>query len=145
MANRDAIGVESVRALFDAYCACIDGRDLPALADVFAPGCQVSFGDVDIDGFPALLAFLEEGLARFDATRHVVSDIELEARAEGGPRSLSRITAWHRFVKERPDLTIHGHYRDVFVQTDTGWRIAEHRGSENRREQSPRAAGGSDE
>ena len=96
-------------------------------------------GKLDIDGFPALVTFLEEGMARFEGTRHVVSDIELETDAAGRLRSVSRIEAWHRFTKDRPDLTIFGRYRNLYVRTDDGWRIGEHRGSEDRREQSPRS------
>ncbi|MCH2171552.1 nuclear transport factor 2 family protein [Myxococcota bacterium] len=122
-----------VSELFDAYCDHIDQRNLEPLARVFTPDCQVSFGGVAIDGFPALLDFLRTGLARFDATRHVVSDSLVDEISPERFRCVSRIRAWHRFVGNRPDLTIVGHYRNVFVSTDEGWRIAEHRGSEQSR------------
>jgi hypothetical protein len=122
-----------VAGLFSAYCDHIDGRTLEPLAQVFTPDCRVSFGNVEIEGFPALLEFLRAGLARFKATHHIVSDSVIEEDSPERFRCVSRIRAWHRFVESRPNLTIVGHYRNVFVATDEGWRIAEHRGSEDSR------------
>jgi len=123
-----------IEELFARYCECIDQRSLESLADVFTRDCRVRFGEEQVEGFDALLHFLHQGLARFAETKHVVSDVELEPEQPGRLRSVARIEAWHRFVKDRPDLTIFGRYRSVFVETEAGWRIAEHEGSESRRE-----------
>jgi hypothetical protein len=131
----------AVSRIFEAYCEAIDGRKLETLADVFTGDCCVRFGEVEIVGFSDLLDFLGSGLARFEATRHVVSDIVLEPAGPDRIRSVSKIRAWHRFVKDRPDLTIIGRYRNLFVHTSDGWRIAEHRGSEDARELSERSRG----
>jgi hypothetical protein len=117
-----------------SYCERIDSRRLPQLEEVFAPDCHVCFGSVALTSFDELVDFLRSGLARFEATQHIVSDILVEEANERRIRSLSRVRAWHRFTQPRPDLTIFGQYRDELIHTPSGWRITEHIGSELGRE-----------
>ena len=65
--------------------------------------------------------------------RHNLGSIEALA---GG--TLARIEAWHRFHprdgRQRPELTLWDRFDSRFVATPAGWRISEHRGSEDERE-----------
>ncbi len=119
------------------YCRRIDARDLEGLAAVFTPECRVSYGDVHLDGLPALRAFLQQELARFAATRHTLASFDVIESSDAPLRGRSRIEAWHRFVprpdRPRADLTIFGHFESDFVVTPMGLRIAEHRGVEDDR------------
>lgn len=126
----------AARLLFDRYCDCIDQRHLDELSTIFTEDCDVRFGHEQVEGIDALLVFLRTGLGAFAQTKHVVTDIELERDARLSDRFLyqARVVAWHRFVKNRPHLTIHGQYRGVILETEAGWRLAQHLGSETRRE-----------
>jgi hypothetical protein len=135
------------------YCNYIDSRTLEALSEVFTVDCRVWFGSDQIEGLDSLLDYLRHGLARFSTTRHVVSDFEIkrggDEKADLDPtrtdrqRVNSRVVAWHELANGRPSLTLFGRYEDLMVETPHGWRIAEHIGSEIRRERgiaAPRSA-----
>lgn len=119
------------------YCRRIDARDLEGLRAVFISDCHVSYGDVHLEGLPALRDFLRKELARFASTRHTLVSFEHLDSGDGPLRGRSRIEAWHRFVprpdRPRPDLTIFGHFESDFVATPMGLRIAAHRGVEDDR------------
>jgi len=126
------------------YCQYVDTRTLEALSEIFMRDCRVQFGSDEIEGLDALLDYLRKGLAPFSATQHVVSDFEIEIgvdeEADSDPartdrhRINSRVVAWHQFASGRPSLTLFGRYQDLMLETPEGWRIAEHTGSEIRRE-----------
>ncbi|MBW2423756.1 MAG: phosphotransferase [Deltaproteobacteria bacterium] len=125
---------KEIEALFDRYCHSIDNRRLDGLSEVFTTDCRVSYGDQRVVGYDALVAHLRAGLVPFAETRHRVSEIELEIEPGGVLHGRARVVAWHRFEKNRPDLTLHGRYRCLLARTERGWRIAELVGSEERRE-----------
>ena len=132
--------------LLENYCRLIDARDFSGLDAVFVPDCDVYYGEVGIRGLHALREYLEGQFVRFESTRHTLGTVEALDRtvgsegldASGGPTgTMARIEAWHRFhpgsEKHRPDLTLLGRFESRFVETPDGWRIAEHRGSEDDR------------
>ena len=134
MAESELFGMD---LLLGEYCRRIDSRDLEGLSAVFTPNCQVSYGDVHLNGLPALRLFLQRELARFASTRHELVSFERLDSGDAGLRGRSKIEAWHRFVtrtdRPRPDLTIFGHFESNFVPTPTGLRIAKHLGVEDDR------------
>ena len=117
-----------ISELFEAYARHIDALDLEALTEVFTRDCQVSYGEVDLDGLDALIAFLRESMPRFAATSHHITNLRVQSLASNEASVESYIQAWHRFRRARPDLVMHGRYSGRAVRTPDGWRIAEHRG-----------------
>ena len=122
-------------ALLETYCRRIDARDFDGLGAVFAADCVVRYGEEELAGLPALLAYLEAQLAGFAETRHELGRVE----ARSDDSTLAKIVAWHRFRprkgRTRPELTLHGRFESRFVETPAGLRIVSHLGSEDRREE----------
>ena len=117
-----------ISELLETYCRHVDAFEPEALAEVFTPDCQVSFGEVRLDGFDALVGFLRETLPRFAATNHRVYNLRVRLEAPDAAATECQVRAWHRFDGPRPDLVLHGHYSGRALRTPDGWRIAEHRG-----------------
>ena len=63
----------------------------------------------------------------FTATRHLLGAPQLTFGGADRATGITYLHAWHRFADGRRDGHVYGEYRDIFVRTTDGWRIAERR------------------
>jgi hypothetical protein len=121
---------QRIADVIHAYCLHVDRNEPKKVAALFSTDCVVDYGPGlggPIDGAEALAAALAPGLARFEATHHQVSNIQLAFESRNRATGLTYVTAWHRFPGDTPDATLYGQYHDVFVRTHGQWQIAERR------------------
>jgi ketosteroid isomerase-like protein len=118
----------SIAEVLAAYCRALDTMQLDALEPLFTPDCVVEFGsDERLNARSA--AELVEKLARlwrWRRTSHHLSNVEITFGNGTQATVRSYVIAWH----ERADggtATLYGVYRDKFVRTPQGWRIAQRR------------------
>lgn len=121
-------------ALMTRYTHLVDFGPGADVADLFTTDGVWASGDESYRGRDELRAFF--GRDRGHTTsRHVVSNALVTVHDDGTAEGLSYFTLYRDTeAKPRvPDLdgqpVILGHYRDRFVRTDDGWRIA-HREAE---------------
>ena len=113
-----------------AYCLHVDLNQPDEVAALFTDDCVVDYGPGlggPIHGAKALAAGLDPGLARFEATHHQVSNIQLTFDTPDRATGVTYIHAWHRFPGDTPDADLYGQYHDVFVKREGRWSIAERR------------------
>jgi SnoaL-like domain len=115
----------TIAEMLAAYCRALDTMKLEGLEMLFTPDCVVEFGsDERLNARSA--AELVEKLARlwrWRRTSHHLSNVEISFGDSDQASVVSYVIGWH----ERPDgstATLYGLYRDRFVRTPQGWRIA---------------------
>jgi hypothetical protein len=116
--------------IIHAYCLHVDRNEPKQVAALFSADCVVDYGPGlggPINGKETLAAALEPGLARFEATHHQVSNIQLSFESRNRVTGITYVTAWHRFPGDAPDATLYAQYHDVFVRKHGQWEIAERR------------------
>lgn len=121
---------QAITDLIHAYAFHVDRYEPAAVAALFAPDCQIDYGPglgLPTRGRDALQQRLTDGLGRFAATSHHVSNIRISAVDAHRCRAVTYLYAWHRFSEhpERPDAVLWGQYHDWFVEIDGHWRFAE--------------------
>lgn len=119
--------LESIRRLLVDYAKHLDAADYGAYASLFKEDGELTAPIGSARGRAAIRALLEERLAEQpEAPRptalHLVAnpDIELD-----GDRATSRVL-WAYVTQDensRPFILQLGHYDDVLVRTDAGWRF----------------------
>ncbi len=107
-----------------AYCRWVDVNRPDEQVKMFVEDCVTRYGGgTDIVGRDALLDMLHAALARYSATHHHVSNIEIDFTGADTADAVSYVYAWHRHVDEtKPDFILHARYVDTWRRTDEGWR-----------------------
>jgi len=127
-ANRELSDRQAITDVLIEYCCALDRMDLRCLAALFTDDCVVEYGPesaLQSRGAAALEKSLQR-MWRWQRTSHHLSNVQISFTTADEARTSSYVHAWH----ERSDgstATIFGLYKDVFVRTDNGWRIAERR------------------
>lgn len=113
----------------NAYCRWVDLNRPEEQVRVFTDDCRVSYGGDDrwIEGRQALQAVLAAALARYEATDHRVTNIEVTFESSDTATAHSSVQAWHRLPGDEPDFVLYGRYHDRWVRTAEGWRLRERR------------------
>jgi len=132
-AVRDLVARQAICDVIHAYCRGVDTLDAEAVAALFTEDCVVDYGPglgQPTHGSAALAARLANGLPRFAATSHHVSNIEVELNRDAtSATTITYLLAWHRYPDDRPDGILYARYHDRFVLQDdrqrSTWLIAE--------------------
>jgi hypothetical protein len=111
------------------YARATDWLETAVHRDVFAPDCVfASPHSGDISGIDAVIEWMDQALARFEATQHLIGNIWIEFTGADDARAVSYVRAWHRYADpDRADLVLWGEYHDRWRRIDDRWRIAERR------------------
>ena len=126
----ERLSAEDERDFIDStirYAAAIDRREWDELDEVFVPDAHVAYGFVpSMTGTEAVKKFVSNTLAHLDSTQHMVSNHQVGADGEGA-KSRCYLHAQHTKAKTEGgnNYVVGGIYRDRWVKTDAGWRIAE--------------------
>jgi uncharacterized protein (TIGR02246 family) len=117
---------EGVRELLARYVRMVDGADMDALRELFAPDVTwVSPGRVTLDGLDAVAGYYADWFASpYRGTRHHLVNERIEVAGDGG-----RATAASYYLElaayEELSIVGFGNYLDVCEREDDGrWRIA---------------------
>jgi hypothetical protein len=122
------VAIEDIQQLKARYMSCIDTRDLPCLRDtVFTPETDLYFkgGDYEIavKGWPEIEKFYQGAFTPQKFGMHQVHTREIEVDGDDA----TGIWYLHDvFVNLEQGTTLQGSalYRDDYVKTAAGWRIA---------------------
>lgn len=114
-----------IQSLMIAYCHAIDRRDWDALDDVFTPDAIIDYSEmVGVKGtLPEIKRFLADSMQQLAATQHIISTSKIELQ---GDRAVGSTICTNPMVL-KPDnhvFFVGLWYRDEFVRTPRGWRIA---------------------
>ena len=119
-ADRQAIVDVTVR-----YCWAIDTRDWADLARVFTEDAEAEYGFVPtLRGLPQIRALVQQVLGPLDASQHLVTNHQIDAR-DGEVRSRCYFHAQHtrKGLEGGANYVVAGIYRDAWTRAPTGWRI----------------------
>lgn len=122
--DRWAIGEQMYR-----YARATDWLETESHRDVFVDDCVfASPHSGDIHGIDAVVEWMNQALARFEATQHLIGNISITFTGDDDATAVSYVRAWHRpRDRGQPDLVLWGEYHDRWSRTPDGWRIAERR------------------
>jgi 3-phenylpropionate/cinnamic acid dioxygenase small subunit len=122
----DRLAIEEVLV---RYCRAIDDRDWALLDDVFTPDASIDYtSSGGVAGvLPEVRAWLAEVLPRFEASQHLLANLEIRVE---GDRATSRAYFFNPMVRRLPDgsadvFYVGGYYLDRLRRTGGGWRIEE--------------------
>ena len=120
-----------IEDLLFEYCDLVDGYECDAIARLFTEDCVYDFGPAlggERSGNERLARGAARTLANWKATSHHVSNIRVHFEGPDAARVQTSLYAWHEpHDPEEPHFEIWARYRDRFVRTPAGWRIAERR------------------
>lgn len=106
------------------YARLCDERDWQAFDSVFAPGASADYGGWPLRDGAAILAMLQRHLGGCGPTQHLLGNLTVDH--DDGPSSRISVRASHRGTADLAEQTYEcmGEYRDRWVLTPQGWRIA---------------------
>ena len=121
---------QEIEYVLASWALGYDERDVPRMVDCFTPDANMTLviGDevIPLVGRDEVIGHMTEhhGIQK-DQRRHVVTNVVIEPEAEAGVRQVTSYLTL--LVTENGELRLQatGVYRDRFVKTDIGWRIAE--------------------
>lgn len=118
-----------IHDLLARYCFAIDERDWNALDGVFAPDARIDYSETGgaAGSLSDIKRWLPIALERFPRFQHLVATTRLDLDEDG---ATSRTILFNPMVYRRDEgreqtLFIGLWYRDRWVRTAQGWRIAE--------------------
>jgi len=119
----------AIQDLLARYSFAIDDRDWDALDLVFTPDAHIDYGQTGgaVGSFAEIKRWLPVALERFPRYQHLVATTKLDF---DGDRASGRTILFNPMV-HRDDagaeqtFFIGLWYRDLFLRTPVGWRIAE--------------------
>ena len=111
------------------YTRWVDLNRVDKQVEIFTDNAKLTFyGEGHwIEGRKNIEATLVPSVARYEATHHYISNIEISFEGLDMARSISYVQAWHRPVDGGEDYTLHAQYHDQWVRTPDGWRLNERR------------------
>jgi hypothetical protein len=122
------VAIEDLQQLKARYMRCIDTKDLACLRDtVFTPATELSFKGADyeiaVQGWAEIEKFYEGAFTPQKFGMHQVHTREIEVNGD------SATGLWYLhdvFINLEEGWTLQGSalYRDDYVKTSAGWRIA---------------------
>jgi hypothetical protein len=123
---RSLVDRQLIVDVLNRYAVAIDDKNWSLLDDVFVDGADCDFSPLDGERspFPQIVAWLSDVLAPF-TTQHILSNHVINLSADTASTS-TYLQAQHRRENDEgvSHHTFGGVYRDQFVRTADGWRIA---------------------
>ena len=130
---------ETVQALKDrydiletkyAYCRYADDNDHEGMLSVMTDDCVVDYipgGEATLRGKTELRAMLVEFLGNVVSGWHLIGNPEFHFESADRVAVKAYMYSWQRFKGHPMTADCHrwGRYEDLFVRTDTGWKIAQ--------------------
>jgi hypothetical protein len=119
----------AIAGVIARYSRAMDTKEFALMDDVFLADARATMNHGPVlEGRAAIVASISRAIGCCGATHHLNGNFEIAldpAGARAHVRSLFR--AWHCGVGARAHETYEafGEYRDIFVDTLQGWRIAE--------------------
>jgi hypothetical protein len=118
-----------IQDLITAYSYAIDTRNWDALDDVFTPDARIDYSEMggSKGNLTETKQFLRKAMQQFSGFQHMVATSQIKLR---GDVAEGRTICHNPMVLERGQGGQHVFfcglwYRDRFVRTPKGWRIAE--------------------
>ncbi len=111
------------------YARATDWLETDGHRQVFAPDCVfASPHSADVHGIDGVVAWMDQALAQFEATQHLIGNISITFTGEDSADAVSYVRAWHRYRdRERADMVMWGEYHDRWERAEGQWRIRERR------------------
>jgi ketosteroid isomerase-like protein len=108
------------------YCTAIDTKDWSLLYDSFTPDCVVTYPSRVVNGVEELVAHLEPGHVDLDGSLHRLTNIVVTVNGDSATcKSYVDVLLIRRGHPNGPFYNAQGHYADLLVLTDKGWRISQ--------------------
>lgn len=94
---------------------------------VLAPDVRLAFYGPDswVEGHDEIVEWLRGALANFEATHHYLTNVMIDFGDDDHATSIAYVLAWHRFVADQPDYTLHAEYHDAWERRAGQWLIVE--------------------
>lgn len=121
----EAVALRAIAQTLHAYCRCVDEGRVEDFVALYAEDGAHDDGRRRRTGRAEIRQLIEGVLARYDATSHHLSNVEITLLSESQARAHSYIYAWHRKAGA-PDLEVWGRYQDTLILQHS-WLIAERR------------------
>lgn len=106
------------------YAMSLDGRDWPALEEVFLPEAAATLGHRECANRDEIVATCRDALSGLTCSQHIVTNFTATV---DGDRATSRcyLHAQHHYAQAigDPNFIVAGSYDDELVRTEAGWRI----------------------
>lgn len=111
------------------YTRWVDLNRVDKQVEIFTEDARITFyGDDDwVVGRDNIEAMLTPSVARYVATHHHVSNIEINFEGADDARVICYLLAWHRPADGGDDYTLRAQYHDRWTRTPGGWRMTERR------------------
>jgi hypothetical protein len=111
------------------YTRWVDLNRVDKQVEIFTEDGRITFyGDDDWTvGRDNIEAMLTPSVARYAATHHYISNIEIDFEGADDARVLCYLHAWHRPADGGEDYTLRAQYHDRWTRTPEGWRMTERR------------------
>ena len=124
---RAAERAEITEAMY-RYARATDWNEPAQHRTVFVDDCVfVPPYEEPVLGIDSVIEWMHRILPRFEHTHHLLGNISITFEGDDTASAVSYVQAWHRWVKDRPDMTLWGEYHDRWRRADGEWRIAERR------------------
>ncbi|MEU7044448.1 nuclear transport factor 2 family protein [Streptomyces varsoviensis] len=122
----------AITELIYTVARAMDARDWDLLATCYAPEAVGDYSNATADGREAIIAGARAFLDPFDATQHLVGNVQITVDPDTRPGTA---TAHATFIAQhvRAEATGNGHYilggdyDDNLRRTDEGWKITRRR------------------
>lgn len=127
LAIADRAAIEEQMYKYATYADLNSPRDL---AGLFTEDCRVNYlrgDDGWLHGREAVAELFGSALARYAATSHTISNIELELKDDARVIARSRVQTWHQFTADRPDYVALGEFEDIWTLVGPEWLISQRR------------------
>ena len=112
-----------VQDVITRYAIALDTRRPDQLDEVFLPDARLDYRSIGgpLDAYPAVRAWLEAAMARFDSWQHLLGNFAI---AVDGDRATARTDLYNPLVGPEGVLHTGAVYEDELARTSDGWRIA---------------------
>ncbi len=135
---RELLDRAAITELIYTVARAMDARDWDLLASCYTPEAVGDYSNATVDGREAIIAGAKGFLDPFDATQHLVGNVQITVGADTGTETgteTDTATAHATFIAQhvRAGATGGGHYilggdyDDNLRRTDEGWKITRRR------------------
>ncbi|MCH1512679.1 MAG: nuclear transport factor 2 family protein [Acidimicrobiales bacterium] len=111
------------------YTRWVDLNRVDKQVQIFTEDGRITFYGEDgwTVGRDNIEAMLVPAVAKYTATHHYISNIEIDFEGPNDARSVCYLQAWHRPADGSEDYTLRAQYHDKWSRTPVGWRLSERR------------------